>query len=51
LGVLGTAVTAILGPERANQKQLRAAAANIVDFLREAQAAALKLIDPLDAGS
>ena len=51
LGVLGIAVTAILGPERATQKQLRAAAANIVDFLREAQAAALQLIDPPDAGS
>ena len=45
LGVLGTAVTAILGPERAIQKQLRAAAAEIIDFLREGQAAALKLID------
>lgn len=45
LGVLGTAVTAILGPERASQEQLRAAASEIVDFLREAQAAALRLID------
>lgn len=45
LGVLGTAVTAILGPERASQEQLRAAASEIVEFLREAQAAALRLID------
>ena len=50
LGVLGTAVTAILGPERAHQKQLRAAASEIIDFLREAQAAALRLIDAPDAG-
>ena len=51
LGVLGTAVTAILGPERANRKQLHAAASDIVDFLREGQVAALQLIDPPDAGS
>lgn len=51
LGVLGTAVTAILGPERANQKQLRAAASDIVDFLREGQAAALQIIDVPDIGS
>lgn len=51
LGVLGTAVTAILGPERANQKQLRAAASDIVDFLREGQAAALQIIDAPDNGS
>lgn len=50
-GVFGTAVTAILGPERANQKQLRAAAADIVDFLREGQAAALQIIDVPDTGS
>jgi AcrR family transcriptional regulator len=51
LGVLGTAVTAVLGPERANQKQLRAAASEIVDFLRDGQAAALQLIDPPNARS
>ena len=45
LGVLGTAVTAILGPERTNQKQLRATAAEIIGFLRDARAAALQLID------
>jgi AcrR family transcriptional regulator len=49
LGVLGNAVTAILGPERASQEQLRAAASEIVDFLREAQAAALRLIDSPEA--
>jgi len=48
MGVLGTAVTAILGPERANQKQLRAAALEIVDFLRDGQTAALQLIDVPD---
>lgn len=46
LAVLGTAVTALLGPERANQKQLRAAASEIIDFLRAGQAAALDLINP-----
>lgn len=51
LGVLGTAVTSMLGPERANQKQLRAAAVDIVDFLREGEAAALQLIGPPDAGT
>jgi len=45
LGVLGAAVTAILGPERANQKQLRATASEIIAFLRDGQAAALQLID------
>jgi AcrR family transcriptional regulator len=51
MAVLGAAVTAILGPERANQKQLRCAGSEIVDFLREGQAAALTLIDPSTAGS
>jgi len=46
LDVLGVAVTAILRPEQADQKQLRSAAAEIVEFLREGQAAALQLIDP-----
>lgn len=44
--VLATTVTAILGPERADQKQLRAAASEIVRFLTDAQEAALSLIDP-----
>ncbi|MEO3758368.1 helix-turn-helix domain-containing protein [Mycobacterium sp. B14F4] len=45
LGILGIAVTALLGPERPNQKGLRAAATGIVAFLRDGQAAALRLID------
>ena len=49
LGVLGTAVTAILGPERAHQKQLRATASEIVDFLRDGQMTAIQLIDPPNA--
>ncbi len=49
LSVLGNAVTAILGPERASQEQLHAAASDIVDFLREAQTAALELIDSPEA--
>lgn len=44
--VLGAAVTALLGAEKANQKEIRATAADIVGFLREGQAAALGLIDP-----
>lgn len=46
LAVLGTAVTALLGPERANQKQRRSAASEIVGFLRNGQTTALGLIDP-----
>ncbi|MGI9123664.1 MAG: TetR/AcrR family transcriptional regulator [Mycobacterium sp.] len=46
LAVLGATITAILGPERANQKQLRAAAAGIIDFLRQGQTATLRLIEP-----
>jgi AcrR family transcriptional regulator len=46
LGVLGAAVTAILGPERGSQKQLRATADGIVAFLRQGRVAALQLIDP-----
>ena len=45
MAVLANAVTAILGPEHSTQKQLRAAASGIIDFLRERQAAALRLID------
>lgn len=44
LDVFGIAVTAVLGPERANQKQLRSAAAEIVDFLREGRKAAIELL-------
>jgi hypothetical protein len=46
MAVLGAAVTALLGPERANQKQIRSAATEIISFLREGQAAALHVIDP-----
>lgn len=45
LRVLGTAVTALLGPERAGQKQLRNTATGIIDFLRDGQAAALQLLE------
>jgi AcrR family transcriptional regulator len=45
LRVLGTAVTALLGPERASQKQIRDTAAGIIDFLRDGQSAALQLIE------
>lgn len=44
LAVLGAAVTALLGPERANRKQLMAAAAGIVEFLGEGRVAALQLL-------
>ena len=50
LQVLGTAVTALLGPERTTQKRLRATADDIVGFLRDGQAAALRLIDPAGTG-
>lgn len=46
IAVLATSVTAILGPERADHKHLRTAASEIVTFLRDAQSAALGLIDP-----
>ncbi|MBX9638956.1 MAG: TetR/AcrR family transcriptional regulator, partial [Mycobacteriaceae bacterium] len=46
MGVLSAAVTALLGPERANQKQIRACATDIIGFLRDGQAAALELMDP-----
>ena len=45
MAVLANAVTAILGPEDSTQKQLRAAASGIIDFLRDRQTAALCLID------
>jgi AcrR family transcriptional regulator len=44
MAVLAATITAILGPERANQKQLRHTAAEIIDFLRDAQLTALGLI-------
>ena len=44
LGVLSAGVTALLGPERATRKQLKAAAAEVIDFLRQARAIALGLI-------
>lgn len=43
--VLATTITAILGPELADQRHLRVAAAEIVGFLRDAQTTALDLID------
>ena len=45
LKVLGAAVTALLGPERPKQKGLRAATTGMIDFLRDGQAAALRVID------
>jgi AcrR family transcriptional regulator len=46
LGVLGAAVTALLGPERGTQKQIRTTAAEVIEFLRQGRLAALQLIDP-----
>ncbi len=46
LAVLGAAVTALLGPDRANQKQVRATADDVIAFLRQGRTAALSLIDP-----
>lgn len=46
LGVLSAAVTALLGPERGTQKQIRATAAEVIAFLRQGRVAALQLIDP-----
>lgn len=46
MNILGVAVTALLGPERANQKEIRATATEIVAFLRDGQAAALRMIGP-----
>lgn len=44
LSVLGAAVTALLGPERASHKQIRSAAAEIIEFLSRGRATALQLI-------
>jgi AcrR family transcriptional regulator len=46
LTVLSAAVTALLGPERGNQKQVRATAAEVIEFLRQGRIAALQLLDP-----
>lgn len=51
MAVLSAAVSALVGPEHANQKQTRSAAAEIVEFLRGGQAAALELIDPPKPGA
>ncbi|AKK30079.1 TetR/AcrR family transcriptional regulator [Mycobacterium sp. EPa45] len=44
LTVLSAAVTALLGPERASQKQLRSAATEIVEFLNRGRDTAFRLI-------
>jgi AcrR family transcriptional regulator len=44
LSVLGAAVTALLGPERAGQKQLRSAATEIIAFLNGGRDVVLRLI-------
>lgn len=49
LAVLSRGVTALLGPERATQRQIKAAAAEVVDFLHEARGAALALIARTEA--
>jgi AcrR family transcriptional regulator len=46
MAVLSAAVTALLGPERASQKQIRSATTEITGFLRAGHAAALHVIDP-----
>ena len=45
LAVLSAAVTALLGPERANEKQIRDTAAEIIEFLSRGRATTLELID------
>ena len=45
LRVLGPAVTALLGPERANRKQVQTTATEIIEFLHEGQAAALHILN------
>jgi hypothetical protein len=45
LVVLSASVTALLGPERANNKQIRSAATDVIEFLRDGEAAALRVID------
>lgn len=45
LDVFSAAVTALLGPERANQKQMRSAATEIIEFLSDGRATVLGLMD------
>jgi AcrR family transcriptional regulator len=45
MNVLSAAVTTLLGPERASNKQIRATATEVVDFLRDGRAAALRVIE------
>lgn len=45
LRVLGPAVTALLGPERASREQVQTTATEIIEFLREGQAAALQILN------
>ena len=44
VGAATAAVTALLGPERAREKQLRSAATEIIEFLRQGRDSALLLI-------
>ncbi len=46
LAVLGAAVTALLGRDRANQKQVRATADDVIAFLRRGRTATLDLMEP-----
>lgn len=46
MGVLSAAVTALLGPEHADEDQVRSAATEVAAFLRGGQAAALRVIEP-----
>lgn len=46
LAVLSAATTALLGPERASKTHIRSTATEIVDFLRDGRAGAMRLIDP-----
>lgn len=51
LGVLGVAVTALLGPERASATQLGCAASEIIEFLRRGRDSALLVIGGPAAGA
>lgn len=44
LGVLSTAVTALLGPERATRKQIATTAGEVIEFLGQGRSAALELM-------
>lgn len=50
MGVLGAAVTALLGAERATQRQIHSTATDIIGFLRDGESAALGLIGSPTAG-